>query len=185
MTYDTPANVESSISVDSGAEAFVEMLNANDVQYLFLNSGTDTFPIQEATAKFVAQGKTVPKAILCPDEATAIAASHGYFMVSRKPQVTLVHVDAGTLQLGGGLHNAQRGRAGMVLCAGRAPLTFEGEMAGSRSLSIHWIQEQIDQAGAVRNFTKWDYELRRTENIQHVVKGQFSLPLRNPPVPYI
>ena len=183
MTYETPANVESRIPVDTGAEAFVEMLNANDVRYLFINSGTDTFPIQEAMAKFVAAGKTVPKAILCPDEATAVAASHGYFMVSRKPQVTLVHVDAGTLQLGGGMHNAQRGRAGIVLCAGRAPMTFEGEMAGSRSLSIHWTQEQIDQAGVVRNFTKWEYELRRTENIQHVIQRAFQLASSEPPGP--
>ena len=183
MAYETPAHIESSTPVDSGAEGFVEMLNANDVRYLFINSGTDTFPIQEAMAKFAANGRTIPKAILCPDEATALAAAHGYFMVSRKPQVVLVHVDAGTLQLGGGMHNAQRGRAGVVLCAGRAPMTFEGEMAGSRSLSIHWLQEQIDQAGVLRNFTKWDYEVRRTENIQHVIQRAFQLASSEPPGP--
>ena len=146
MTYDTPANVESSIPVDSGAEAFVEMLNANDVQYLFLNSGTDTFPIQEAMAKFVAQGKTVPKAILCPDEATAIAASHGYFMVSRKPQVTLVHVDAGTLQLGGGLHNAQRGtcRHGAMRRPGATDLRGRD---GGQPLPEHPLDSGADRPG--------------------------------------
>ncbi|MEE9199585.1 MAG: thiamine pyrophosphate-requiring protein, partial [Dehalococcoidia bacterium] len=171
---------ETTVPVDSGGEAFLELLNANGVEYLFINSGTDTFPIQEAMAKFQALGRPAPRAVLCPDEATAIAAAHGHFMVSRKPQVVLVHVDAGTLQLGGGLHNAQRGRVGMVLCAGRAPMTFDGEMPGTRSKGIHWTQEQLDQAGVLRNFTKWDYELRRTENMQHVVQRAFQVASSEP-----
>ena len=108
---------ETTVPVESGAEAFVEMLNANEVEHLFINSGTDTFPIQEAIAKFDALGRPTPRVVLCPDEATAVAAAHGHFMTSRKLQVVLVHVDAGTLQLGGNMHDAQRGRAGMVLCS--------------------------------------------------------------------
>ncbi|MDA0770397.1 MAG: thiamine pyrophosphate-requiring protein [Chloroflexi bacterium] len=168
-------NSSDRVMVDTGGEAFVEMMNSNGVDCLFLNSGTDTFPIQEGIAKLRDQGRPTPKVILCPDEGTAIAAAHGYYNVTRKPQVVLVHVDAGTMQLGGGMHNAQRGRAGIVLCAGRAPMTFEGEMAGGKDMNIHWIQEQLDQAGALRNFTKWDYEIRRTENMQHVMQRAFQV----------
>ncbi|MCH8063537.1 MAG: thiamine pyrophosphate-requiring protein [Chloroflexi bacterium] len=175
MTSQGSGNQGRTVPVDYGAEGFVEMLNSNGVEYVFINSGTDTFPIQEAVTKFGELGRKTPKLVLCPDEATGIAAAHGHFMSSRKPQAVLVHVDAGTLQLGGGLHNAQRGRAGMVLFAGRAPYTFDGEMAGGKSLNIHWIQEQLDQAGAVRNFTKWDYELRRTENLQYVMQRAFQV----------
>ena len=174
------ASGETVVPVEYGADVFVEVLNANGVEYLFINSGTDTFPIQEAMAKFIAQGKPVPRTILCPDESTAIAAAHGHFMVTRRPQVVLVHVDAGTMQLGGGMHNSQRGRAGIVLCAGRAPATFDGELDGTRSMNIHWIQEQSDQAGMLRNFTKWDYELRRKENIQHVMQRAFQLASSEP-----
>ncbi|MBM4401058.1 MAG: hypothetical protein FJ045_03810, partial [Crenarchaeota archaeon] len=45
------------VAADNGAEAFVELLNANGVDYIFLNPGSDTVPIQEAMAKFRAQGK--------------------------------------------------------------------------------------------------------------------------------
>ncbi|MCZ6788880.1 MAG: thiamine pyrophosphate-requiring protein [Chloroflexi bacterium] len=183
MAIKSSEAVEAKVRVDYGAEAFVEMLNANQVEYLFINSGTDTFPIQEAIAKFLDTGRRAPSVILCPDEATAISAAHGYFMVTRRPQVVLVHVDAGTLQLGGGLHNAQRGRIGIVLCAGRAPMTFEGELPGTRTRTIHWIQEQLDQAGVLRNFTKWDYELRRTENIQHVMQRAFQVASSEPAGP--
>ncbi len=183
MTPGDSRSAATSAPVEYGSEAFVEMLNANDVEYVFINSGTDTFPIQEAIAKYMELGRRTPKVVLCPDESTAIAAAHGYFDVTRKPQVVLVHVDSGTMQLGGGMHNAQRGRAGIVLCAGRAPMTFDGGLAGSKNLSIHWIQEQLDQAGAMRNFTKWDYELRRTENVQHVMQRAFQVASSEPPGP--
>ncbi len=171
------------LSVESGADVFIEVLNANGVKVLFINSGTDTFPIQETIAKFEAQGKIIPRVVLCPDEATAVAAAHGYFVATREVQVVLVHVDAGTLNLGGNMHDAQRGRAGIVVCAGRAPMTFEGEMPGTRSMNIHWTQEQLDQAGILRNFTKWDYETRRPENIQHVIQRAFQVASSEPPGP--
>ena len=135
---------DSSILVDQGADLFVEAMLANDVEYLFINSGTDTFPIQESLAKYMDRGQRVPEAILCLDEKKGMAAAHGYYMVTGKPQVLLVHVDAGTQAVGGAVHNAQRGRAGIVFCAGRAPYTFEGEMPGGKNMSIHWIQEQIE-----------------------------------------
>ena len=72
--------------VEYGSEAFVEMLNANGVECLFINSGTDTFPIQEAIAKYMDLGRRTPKVVLCPDEGTAIAAAHGYFGVTRRPR---------------------------------------------------------------------------------------------------
>ncbi|PKB73202.1 MAG: hypothetical protein BZY75_03035 [SAR202 cluster bacterium Io17-Chloro-G7] len=174
---------EEVVPVDSGAEAFVELLNAHDVDCIFLNSGTDTFPVQEAVSKFSAQGRRTPRIIVCPDELVAISAAHGHYLVSGRPQVVLVHVDAGTMQLGGGLHNAQRGRIGVILCAGRAPLTLEGELPGSRDLWIHWIQEQIDQAASVRGFCKWDYELRRNESIHHVIDRAFQVASSQPSGP--
>lgn len=174
---------EEVVPVDRGAEAFVELLNAHDVDCVFLNSGTDTFPVQEAISKFAVQGRRAPRIIVCPDELVAISAAHGHYLVSGQPQVVLVHVDSGTMQLGGGLHNAQRGRIGVVLCAGRAPLTLEGEMPGSRNIWIHWIQEQIDQAAGVRGFCKWDYEVRRNESIHHVVDRAFQVASSQPAGP--
>ena len=52
---------EEIVSVDRGAEAFVELLNAHDVDCLFLNSGTDTFPVQEAISKFAIAGRPTPR----------------------------------------------------------------------------------------------------------------------------
>ena len=98
MTEELQVELENNVPGEFGADAFVEMMNANGVDYLFINSGTDTFPIQESIAKYNSQGKITPKVVLCPDESTALAAAHGHFMISKKPQVVLVHVDAGTGQ---------------------------------------------------------------------------------------
>ena len=68
----------------------------------------------------------------------------------------------------------------MVLCAGRAPYTWEGEMPGGKDLPIHFWQEQLDQAGIVRGLVKWHYELSRTENMPGIVERAFQM-AANPP----
>ncbi len=47
-------------------------------------------------------------------------------------------------------------------------------------MGIMWWQEQRDQAGIVRNFTKWDYELRFNENAHHVVRRAFQMAASEP-----
>lgn len=182
MTIVPPRGLEL-VAVDDGAEAFVVMLNANGVEHLFLNSGTDTFPIQEAIVRRAARGQQVPRVILCLDEATAMSAAHAYFQTTGRPQVVLVHVDAGTAQIGGAYHNAQRDRAAIVVCAGRAPTAFGVGVRGTRDATFHWTQEQRDQAGLVRNYTKWDYELRDLDSLSWVMQKAFQVATATPSGP--
>jgi len=171
------------IPIDDGAEAFVEMLNNTGVEYMFLNSGTDTFPILEAFARMAAQERPVPKIVVCIDESTAMFAAHGFYQLTGRTQAVLVHVDAGTAQIGGAYHDAQRDRAAIVVCAGRAPATFGAGVPGGKDMSIHWIQEQPDQNGIVRTFTKWDYELRNVESINWVMQKAFQVASTEPAGP--
>jgi len=171
------------IPIDDGAEAFVEMLNNTGVEYMFLNSGTDTFPILEAFARMAEQERPVPKIVVCIDESTAMFAAHGFYQLTGRTQAVLVHVDAGTAQIGGAYHDAQRDRAAIVVCAGRAPATFGTGVPGGKDMSIHWIQEQPDQNGIVRTFTKWDYELRNVESINWVMQKAFQVASTEPAGP--
>jgi acetolactate synthase-1/2/3 large subunit len=164
------------IPVDNGAEAFIELLNASGVDYIFLNPGTDTYLIQEAISKFRALGKRTPEVVLCLHESMAMSAAQGYFFATGKPQVVLVHADMGPQQVGGALHNAQRGRAGIVLCSGRVPANVDE----GRLNQVHWMQEQFDQHGAVRGSVKWEYELRSNESIHHVVQRAFQFARSEP-----
>ena len=171
-------NIEKTVSVDEGGEAFIELLNANGVDYIFLNPGTASGSVQEALSKFKALGKRAPDVITCLHEFVALSAAHGYFMVSGKPQVVLVHLALGTLQLGGALLNAQRGRAGVVICATRVPSDREGKRIFS--FPLHWIHEEFDQAAPVRDYVKWEYELRSIETIQEVVQRAFQIASTEP-----
>jgi acetolactate synthase-1/2/3 large subunit len=165
------------------AEAFVRALVAEGVDCLFLNPGTDTFPIQEALSKLEQIGEQVPRTILCLFEVVALAAAHGYYAATGRAQAVLVHVDVGTQNLGGMLHNAQRGRAAVLIAAGRTPYTTHRGQRGTRDTYIHWLQEQFDQHGIVRNFVKWDYELRRPDQVVEVVARAFQIATSDPPGP--
>jgi acetolactate synthase I/II/III large subunit len=165
------------------AEAYVHALMAQGVDCLFMNPGTDTIPIQEALSKLEQLGQPVPRTVLCLFELVALAAAHGYFQATGRPQAVLVHVDVGTQNLGGMLHNAQRGRAAVLISAGRTPYTADARLRGTRDTYIHWLQEQFDQHGIVRNFVKWDYELRRPEQMGEVIARAFQVAASDPPGP--
>ncbi|HEY3110302.1 MAG TPA: thiamine pyrophosphate-requiring protein, partial [Chloroflexota bacterium] len=170
-------------AVPETAERYVQALVEQGVECLFLNPGTDTFPIQEALAKLEAGGCRVPRTVLCPFEVVALAGAHGYYAATGRPQAVLVHVDVGTQNLGGQLHNAQRGRAAVLVSAGRSPYTSDQGVRGGRDTYIHWLQEQLDQHGVVRNYTKWDYELRRPDQVAEAVARAFQIASSDPPGP--
>lgn len=169
--------------VEEGAEGFVWALITQGVRYLFLNPGTDTFPVQEAIVRLQEQGAPVPEVVLCPFEGVALAAAHGYYAATLEPQAVLVHVDVGTQNLGCMLHNAQRAHIAALVCAGRAPYTADPQVRGSRDDYIHWLQEQLDQHGIVRNYVKWDYEVRRPDLLGEVVARALQIARSDPPGP--
>jgi acetolactate synthase-1/2/3 large subunit len=165
------------------AERYIQALVAQGVQCLFMNPGTDTLPVQEALSKLEQLGQPVPRTVLCLFELVALAAAHGYYAATGSPQAVLVHVDVGTQNLGGTLHDAQRGRAAVLICAGRTPYTTNPRQRGTRDAYIHWLQEQFDQHSIVRNFVKWEYELRRSEQVGEVVARAFQIAASDPPGP--
>jgi acetolactate synthase I/II/III large subunit len=186
-TTSQPAPDKASPSLEprpaESAEAYVRALIAHGVECLFMNPGTDTIPIQEALSKLEQLGEPVPRTVLCLFELVALAAAHGYYQATGRPQAVLVHVDVGTQNLGGMLHNAQRGRAAVLIAAGRTPYTTDSSQRGTRDTYIHWLQDQFDQHGIVRNFVKWDYELRRPEQMGEVIARALQIAASDPPGP--
>lgn len=76
-------------------------------------------------------------------------------LVTGKPQCVIVHVDVGTQGLGAAVHNASCGRAPVLIFAGLSPFTQEGEMRGSRTEFIHYIQDVPDQGAIVRQYCRY------------------------------
>ena len=164
------------------AEAYLELLASRGLKYFFGNSGTDFAPIIEAFAKRDAEGNHSLIPITVPHEITAVAMAHGYTMITGKPQAVMVHVIVGTANALGGIINASRARLPMFFTAGRTPLTEQGPV-GTRDLGIHWAQESFDQAAMVREFVKWDYELRLASQLETVVDRALAIAQSEPSGP--
>lgn len=170
------------VTIESAAEAYLELLSARGVEYLFANAGTDFAPLLEAYAKREAQGQTLPRPVTVPHETTATAMAYGYTMVTGRPQVVMVHVIVGAANALGGIINAARANVPILFTAGRTPLTEAG-FRGSRNVHIHWAQESFDQAGMAREFVKWDYELRNFAQLETVVDRALALAQAEPQGP--
>jgi acetolactate synthase-1/2/3 large subunit len=169
-------------TVESTADAYLELLAARGVEYFIANAGTDFAPIIEAFAKRAAQGQPVPRPLTVPHEVTAVAMAHGFAMVTGRPQVVMVHVIVGAANAIGGIMNAARSNVPILFSAGRNPITEEG-FAGSRDRPIHWAQESFDQGGLAREFVKWDYELRNFSQLETIVDRALAIATAEPAGP--
>ena len=164
--------------------AFLEALAEAGVRYIFANLGSDHPGLIEALAQVNAEGRAAefPRIIVCPHETVALSAAHAYAMVTGEPQAVIVHVDAGTLNLGG-VSNAMRGRVPVFVFAGAAPYTQEGELPGGRNEFIHWIQDVRDQRGILRNYVKYDNEIRTGRNVKQLVHRALQIARSEPAGP--
>lgn len=170
------------IPVETVGQAYLEILRARGIKYFFGNSGTDFGPIIDGLAKFAAERKEHPKPITVPHEFVAVSMAQGYAMITGEPQVVMVHVIVGTGNASAAVMNASRLNVPMIFSAGRTPLTEEG-LRGSRTNFIHWGQESFDQGSLLREFTRWDYELRNGEQVEAVVDRALEMALGTPQGP--
>ncbi len=165
------------------ADELTQTLADEGVQHLFINPGTDTAPVQEALAGARAAGSPSPRAVLCTHEFIALSSAMGHYLASGTPQAVLVHVDAGTLNLGGAVHNAQRNRVPAVIFAGRSPYSLAPGIPGHRDTPIQWQQEQLDQQAVLRAFGKWTMEVPRGRDLGTIVRRAYQVAQTDPKGP--
>ncbi len=160
------------------AQAYIARLGERGIEYVFANAGTDFAPIVEALSQTKANGK-IPRFMTVPHENVAMAMAHGYYRIAGKPAAVMVHVTVGTANALNGIINAARDNIPVLLAAGRTPLTETGSIA-SRNRPIHWGQEAFDQGGMLREYVKWDYELRGGQPVDAVVDRALDIAMSEP-----
>jgi len=168
---------------ETAAEAWLGLLAMRGIEYLFANGGTDFAPVVEAYAKGQKLGWKLPQVVIVPHENMGIAMAHGYTMVTGRPQAMMVHVGVGTANALNGLINASRQNMPLLFTAGRTPLTESGSLPAARNNYIHWAQEHFDQGGMLREFMKWDYELRHAEQVETVIDRALAISTSEPQGP--
>lgn len=165
------------------ADALLDALEETNVSYLFSNLGSDHPALIEALAKAKDRSKPFPYVIICPHEYVALSAAHGYYLLSGEAQGVIVHTDVGTQNLGGSLHNAARSRIPVFIFSGETPYTMEGELPGSRNSHINYLQNVYDQRGIVRNYVKWEQDIRTGKNVKQLVYRAMQMAKSDPPGP--
>ncbi len=163
----------------SVAMNFLQALLDRGIDRVFANAGTDFAPIIEGLVEAQKAGIKTPEFVTVPHENVAISMAHGCFLATGKPAAVMVHVTVGTANALCGLMNASRDNAPILLMAGRTPSTEQGHI-GSRNASIHWGQDSFDQGGTVREYVKWDYELRPGQPPEEIVGRALDIAMTEP-----
>ncbi|KAF4543052.1 Alpha beta hydrolase fold protein [Lasiodiplodia theobromae] len=164
--------------------AFFEAIWEAGITHCFVNLGSDHPSIIEAIVKGQNEKQGhFPQIITCPNEMVALSMADGYARLTNKPQCVIVHVDVGTQGLGAAVHNASCGRAPVLIFAGLSPYTIEGEMRGSRTEYIHWIQDVPDQKQIVAQYCRYTGEIKTGKNVKQMVNRALSFATSDPKGP--
>ncbi|KAF2014126.1 thiamine diphosphate-binding protein [Aaosphaeria arxii CBS 175.79] len=164
--------------------AFFEAIWEAGITHCFVNLGSDHPSVIEAIVKGQNEKKgQFPRIITCPNEMVALSMADGYARRTGKPQCVIVHVDVGTQGLGAAVHNASCGRAPVLIFAGLSPFTIEGEMRGSRTEYIHWIQDVPDQKQIVAQYCRYTGEIKTGKNVKQMVNRALSFATSDPKGP--
>ncbi|TAL78966.1 MAG: thiamine pyrophosphate-requiring protein [Burkholderiaceae bacterium] len=164
---------------DSVAYRLLAGLGARGISTFLANAGTDFAPLIEARALGQARGATMPRFINVPHEQTAVTVAHGAHLINGLPQVVGVHHTVGTANTVSAVMTASRERIPLLLLAGRTPSTERGNVA-SRDVIVHWGTDTFDQAALIREYTKWDYELRDGQNIDDILDRALDIAMTAP-----
>ncbi len=148
-----------------------------------MNLGSDHPSFLEAMMHAQANKTPFPRIITCPNEMVALSMADGYARVTNKPQCVIVHVDVGTSGMGAAIHNACMGRAPVLIFAGLSPITQDGEMRGSRTEFIHWLQDVPDQKQIVAQYCRYTAEIKTGKNIKQMVNRALQFATSDPKGP--
>src|SRR3954465_4400831 len=168
---------------ETAAEAWLGLPGARGIEFLLANGGTDFAPVVEAYAKGQSQGWRLPEIVIVPHENMGVAMAHAYTMITRRPQARMGDVGVGAANSINGLINASRQNIPLLFTAGRTPITESGALTAARNNYIHWAQEHFDQGGMLREFMKWDYELRHAEQVETVLDRALAIARSEPQGP--
>ncbi len=148
--------------------AFLDVLAAGGVRYLFGNPGTTELPLMDALAddeRF--------RYILGLHEIPATAMADGYAQASRSLGVVNVHICCGLGNAMGMLYNAHRAGTPLLLTAGQQ----------DRRLQLEEPVLAGDMVSVTRPWTKWAYDVQRAADLPTAVRRAVQTALTPPTGP--
>lgn len=155
----------------TGAEALMRSLEYEGVTTLFGYPGGQIMPTYDA----LFDHKTTLNHILVRHEQAAIHAAQGYARVSGKVGVALVTSGPGAMNTITGIADARIDSTPLVVICGQV---------GASMLGTDAFQE-VDVIGVTQPITKWNYQIRRAEDIPWAVARAFFIAKSGRPGPVV
>ena len=140
----------------NGKHAFMEMLRAEGVKYIFGNPGTSESAIMASLP-----GYPDIQYMLVTQEGVGMGMADGYATASGNPAFVNLHIETGLANGVSLLHHAWDGGTPLVLTAGNKDVR---KLAEGRS----------DLVEMVRQFTKWSAEVTHPEQVPGVMRRAFT-----------
>jgi benzoylformate decarboxylase len=152
----------------TGIHAFIEMLHAAGVRYIFGNPGTTELPLNDA----LVEDRRI-QYILGLQEVPVMAMADGYAMASGGIGVVNLHISCGLGNAMGMLYNAHREGTPLLVTAGQQDrrLKFEEPILTSDMVSV------------ARPWTKWSAEVERVEDLPSALRRAVQTALTPPTGP--
>ncbi len=132
-----------------GSDVIAEVLRNLDLPYIALNPGASYRWLHDSLVNYL--GNRNPQMLLCLHDETAVSIAQGYAKASGKMMAAALHANVGLMHACMPIFDAWCDRTPVLILGATGPMD-----AAKRRPWIDWIHTCADQAGLVRNFTKWD-----------------------------
>jgi benzoylformate decarboxylase len=152
----------------SGKHALAEVLRQEGVEYIFGNPGTTELPLMDELAQ-----RDDLRYILSLHEGVAMAMAAGYAEAAGKIGVGNFHVAPGLGNALGLVYTAYMGRTPLLVTAGQQDRRMQLEEP------LLWG----DLVQMARPYTKWAYEISRTEDLPQAVRRAIKVAMTPPAGP--
>lgn len=152
----------------TGIQAFLNMLHAAGVRYIFGNPGTTELPLNDA----LVTDRRI-QYILGLQEVPVMGMADGYAMASGQLGVVNLHISCGLGNAMGMLYNAHREGTPLLVTAGQQDrrLRFEEPILTSDMVSV------------ARPWTKWSVEVDRVQDLPSALRRAVQVALTPPTGP--
>ncbi|MDP7510465.1 MAG: thiamine pyrophosphate-binding protein [Dehalococcoidia bacterium] len=140
----------------TGKRAFMEMLRAEGVRYIFGNPGTSESAIMASLPAY-----PDIEYLLATQEGVAMGMADGYACATGRPSFVNLHIETGLANGISLLHHAMDGGTPLVLTSGNKDI---------RKLT----EGRTDLVEMVRQFTKWSVEITHAEQVPGALRRAFN-----------
>jgi acetolactate synthase-1/2/3 large subunit len=148
IIHDAPLPTPAS-DVVYGSDAIAEMLRNLDLPYIALNPGASYRGLHDSIVNYL--GNRAPQMVLCLHDETAVSLAQGYCKASDRMMAAALHSNVGLMHATMPIFNAWCDRTPVLIIGATGAWD-----AAKRRPWIEWIHTCSDQAGLIRNYTKWD-----------------------------